>query len=304
MYGEDGAIDAVLMFGYEVTAEVMAKSKIMAIHAAHAKDLEEKVQQRTEDLRHAIEELQQMNKELVSFTYISSHDLQEPLRKIQTFSSRLLDTEYETLSEAGKEDFQRINNAARRMQTLIKELLIYSQTNIADRKFQQTDLDTLVREVLGEHAEVIKEKGVTVEVGSLCPARINAFQFRQVLHNLISNSLKFLRPGVPPLIRITCTTKSGKALQSDSAGMALQALSPEKNYCHFALSDNGIGFDPQYQERVFEIFQRLNSKSEYEGTGIGLAIVKKIVEHHYGIITASGEPGKGARFDIYLPAAA
>jgi signal transduction histidine kinase len=212
-------------------------------------------------------------------------------------------TEYETLTGSGKEDFQRINNAAGRMQALIKDLLAYSQTNVSERKFEHTELGALAREVIVEHGEAIEEKGATIDVGTLCPVQINPFQFRQVLHNLISNSLKFTRDGVAPVIQISCSTKSGKELQAGESGPALQALSPDKHYCHFTFSDNGIGFESQYNERILEIFQRLNSKHEYEGTGIGLAIVKKIVEHHYGIITASGILGQGARFDIYIPAA-
>jgi PAS domain S-box-containing protein len=240
-------------------------------------------------------ELEKLNKELQSFAYISSHDLQEPLRKIQTFASRIVDREYDTLSERGKDNLKRMQDAAKRMQTLIQDLLAYSRTNATDRKFESTDLNDIMNEVKEELTEELKEKNTTIETNELCHANIIPFQFRQLLNNLISNSLKFSNPENPPIIKIHSEIESGSKLNNEK-------LLPEKKYCHISVSDNGIGFEPQYSEKIFEVFQRLHGKEEYKGTGIGLSIVKKIVDNHDGIITATSELNEGATFDIYIPA--
>jgi signal transduction histidine kinase len=248
--------------------------------------LEQKVTERTF-------ELQKMNVELESFAYVASHDLQEPLRKIQTYSDRILDKELMNLSEGGKEYFRRLQSAANRMQTLINDLLDYSRTNNTSVQPEQTNLDELLQDVLNEYKDVIAAKEAVIENKGLVTIPVIPYQFRQVMQNLIGNSLKFSRPGVPPVLKISSEIKSGKDL--------LPVLSPDQKYSHFTFSDNGIGFDPQYRKRIFEMFQRLNGRSEYEGTGIGLAIVNKIVENHKGIITADSEPGQGSVFQIYIP---
>ncbi|MDP4251375.1 MAG: chemotaxis protein CheB [Bacteroidota bacterium] len=302
MYDEHEKIYSILVFGYEVTELVNAKNKYQEGQQLHAKELEEKVQQRTLDLSEANAELQQkneelrrMNKELESFTYVSSHDLQEPLRKIQTFASLILEKENAVLSDKGKDHFHRMLDAADRMQILIKDLLTYSHTKILDRKFEKTDLNKLVQEVLIELGETIQRKAAILKVDSLCEANINPSQFLQMMHNLIGNALKFAKPGIPPHIIIKSKIAEGSQFKNLS-------LSPKTKYCHLSVSDNGIGFDPQYKEQIFEVFQRLHGKNEYPGTGIGLAIVRKIVENHNGLITASGELNRGATFDIYIPA--
>jgi PAS domain S-box-containing protein len=239
-------------------------------------------------------ELQKLNKELQSFAYISSHDLQEPLRKIQTFATRILEQEHQNLSNAGKEQFQRMQVAARRMQTLIDDLLAYTRANLTDDTFKKTDLKRIIDEVKEDLKEDLVEKRATIDSTELCDASVIPFQFRQLMHNLIGNSLKFSSPGQPPHIKIRSEIERGTKL--DGAG-----LEPQATYCHISVSDNGIGFEPQYREKIFEVFQRLHPKATYNGTGIGLAIVKKIVENHRGIITANSKPNKGATFDIYLP---
>ncbi|MEO6040225.1 MAG: PAS domain-containing protein, partial [Saprospiraceae bacterium] len=259
-----------------------------------ASELERQVQERTGQLEQKNKELQQMNIELESIAYVSSHDLQEPLRKIQTFAARLLEKEQPNLSEVGKDYFRRMSDAANRMQTLIQDLLDYSRTNTAERVFKKTPLQDLVAEAKRDFREAIAEKHAVIEVGKMCAANIIPFQFRQLLHNLIGNALKFSIPGHPPCIKIDSEIVAGSQL-------AMASLSPDLSYCHLSISDNGIGFDPQYKDRIFEVFQRLHGKSEYKGTGIGLAIVKKIVENHNGVITATSELGHGATFDIYLP---
>ncbi len=141
----------------------------------------------------------------------------------------------------------------------------------------------------------MKEKHATIEANQLCDADIIPFQFRQLMHNLIGNSLKFSNPEKPPHIQIKSEIANGLKFSNEK-------LLPQKKYCHISFSDNGIGFEQQYSEKIFEVFQRLHGKNEYIGTGIGLSIVKKILENHHGIITAKGELNKGATFDIYIPA--
>lgn len=240
-------------------------------------------------------ELSKANKELLAFTYVSSHDLQEPLRKIQTFVTIILDTENENLSETGRNYFKRMQLAAEKMQQLIDDLLAFSRINTTELKFEKTDLHIILEEVKTELKEIIHVKNAIIEATVLCPANIIAFQFRQLLYNLISNALKFSNPGVPPHIIVRSAIKKGSQLN-------IEKMAPDKNYCHITVTDNGIGFEPRFSERIFEVFQKLHGKEVYAGTGIGLAIVKKIVENHNGIITATSELNHGARFDIYIPA--
>jgi len=264
--------------------------------------LEKAVEERTKELaqtnktlREKNYELEKMNKELETLTYISSHDLQEPLRKIQTFVNLISKEEQKDLSDTGKDHFRRIQEITSRMQTLMEDLLDYSRTNTAERKFEKTNLKMFMDDVIKDFAELISEKKAKVEVTNLCEANIIPFQFRQLMHNLISNSLKFSNPKKRVHITIKSKIVKGNKLINEM-------LSSKINYCHITVSDNGIGFDNQYKDRIFEVFQRLHSQEEYVGTGIGLAIVKRIVENHNGIITASGKLNKGARFDIYIPA--
>ena len=240
-------------------------------------------------------ELSIANKELLAFTYISSHDLQEPLRKIQTFVTIILENENENLSDKGKYNFQRMQLAAGRMQQLIDDLLAFSRINTTDHKFEKTDLNFIIEEVKNELRDTIQEKHATIEATEICDVNIIPFQFRQLMYNLISNALKFSKPDIPSHIIIKSNIVKGSELDSPD-------FSPEKKYCHITVTDNGIGFEPHFSERIFGVFQKLHSKEVYEGTGIGLAIVKKIVENHKGHITATGELNKGAAFDIYIPA--
>lgn len=256
--------------------------------------LEKEVQERTAQLELKNKDLINMNIELQSFAYISSHDLQEPLRKIQTFASRLSDLDDQNISANAKTYLSRIEFAAKRMQTLIQDLLEYSRTNSAERIFIKSNLDDIADEIKSDFAERIEEKNAQLIFHPLGEATIIPFQFRQLLHNLVGNALKFSRKGIAPEIEIKAKRIKGNSIKHD-------INYPDKMYYHLKISDNGIGFDAEYKERIFQVFQRLNTESEYAGTGIGLAIVKKIVENHKGMITASGEKDKGATFDIYIP---
>ena len=296
MYDEDRNIFSILVFGYEVTEQVIAKNKNLEDEQLRAKELEEKVQERTIELIKANDDLKKMNEKLESFTYVTSHDLQEPLRKIQTFGARLLDVEQDVLSDKSKEYFKRIMNAANRMQTLINDLLSYATIGIKDQHSESTNLNKIVAEVQDDLMESIAEKSVKIEVGALGEAAINPFHFRQIMTNLIANAIKFSITDKQPHIIINSKIIAGKDLQGIN-------LLSNKNYLHISISDNGIGFNPEYKEKIFDVFQRLHSRQEYAGTGIGLSIVKKIVENYNGVIAANSVQGEGTTFNIYLPAA-
>ena len=199
------------------------------------------------------------------------------------------------MSEGGKDKFRRMGNAANRMQTLIDDLLAYSRTNTQERKFEKADLNTIVDEIKDDLKEELQQKHATIENDEMCEAKIIPFQFRQLLLNLLNNSLKFSNPKETPQIKIESEIAEGIKFNNSK-------LAKDVKYCHIRVSDNGIGFEQQYSEKIFEVFQRLNGKHEYAGTGIGLSIVKRIVENHQGVITAKGELHKGATFDIYIPA--
>jgi PAS domain S-box-containing protein len=246
------------------------------------------------ELQRKNKELEAMNQELASFAYVSSHDLQEPLRKIQTFASRILETENENLSERGKDYFMRMQNAALRMQNLIEDLLAYSRTNTAEKVFERTDLNEILNEVRTELKEVIEEKNAIVTSDPLPTLDIVPFQVHQLLTNVISNALKFSRQGVQPEINITTEVVKGKDIDDTH-------VISTKDYQHIAITDNGIGFEPEHSKRIFEVFQRLHGRNEYSGTGIGLAICKKIMDNHNGIINAESELDKGATFNLYFP---
>jgi signal transduction histidine kinase len=258
------------------------------------KQLEKQVQDRTKELAQNVIDLDKMNKELQSFAYISSHDLQEPLRKIQTFVTRILEKEYQNLSETGKDYFNRMKNAAERMQTLIDDLLAYSRTHTIEKDYKIINVGDIIDDIVKDLKEEIDHKEAIIDRGKMCDISIIPFQFRQLFYNLISNSLKFARANTPSRISIKSESVEGKKLNFAN-------VNKEISYCHITFQDNGIGFEAEYNEKIFELFQRLHGRKDYEGTGIGLAIVKKIVENHKGIITANGEEGKGATFDIYIP---
>ncbi|QSB28677.1 ATP-binding protein [Flavobacterium sp. CLA17] len=239
--------------------------------------------------------LEKMNSELEAFNYISSHDLQEPLRKIQLFTDIIEKEEADNLSEKGKHAFDKIRISAFRMQNLINDLLIYSKTKFDERKFESKDLNTIANDVIEDLSEEVQNKNIHFEIGNLGRLAVIEFQFRQLLYNLISNSIKFSDPNRELIIKITAKTIHG--LDSD-----YEKLLPDTKYCNITIEDNGIGFDPAYTEKIFGLFQALHTKPT-KSTGIGLTIVKRIVENHKGFIKAEGAINKGAVFNIYIPVA-
>ena len=186
-----------------------------------------------------------------------------------------------------------MRSSARKMQTLIEDLLAYSRITTSTHSFETTDITSIIEEVKEDFKERIKELNATIEVIGIGSISMIPFQFRQLISNLIGNALKFSKPGIEPHIIIKTEFGSGSTFRI--------GLAPGKKYCHLSVGDNGIGFENQYKSKIFEVFQRLHGKNEYDGSGIGLSIVQKIVEMHRGIITVDSAPNIGTTFDIYLP---
>lgn len=239
-------------------------------------------------------ELELSNKELASFNQIASHDLQEPLRIIQTFISLIEEKELSTLSDLGKNYFERINSSVGRMRKLIDDLLLFSRTNKNDKIFVESDLNLLLKNTLRELSEEIYDKNVHLEIAPLPVLKVIPFQIDQLFKNLISNSLKYKKQNGDPIIKIECE----KVLARNTP--ILNIVSDSAFY-KITFTDNGLGFEQQYAEQIFTIFKRLHTSDQYPGTGIGLSICKKIVENHSGFIYAEGKPGIGAIFTIFLP---
>jgi light-regulated signal transduction histidine kinase (bacteriophytochrome) len=226
-------------------------------------------------------ELQRSNSELQDFASVASHDLQEPLRKIQSFADELKINIGHCIEAEDLDTLERMIAAARRMRNLINDLLTFSRITTMAKPFMPVDLNSLLKEVLSDLEVRTRDSGGQIEAGHLPTIDADPLQMRQLLQNLIGNGLKFHRAGVAPIIKISGT--NGGA------------------HCHLTIADNGIGFDEKYLDRIFTIFQRLHGRNEYEGTGIGLAICRKIVERHGGELTARSAVGEGATFIITLP---
>ncbi|OQP58117.1 hypothetical protein A3860_07255 [Niastella vici] len=247
-----------------------------------------------EQLEQKNRELERSNTELSSFSYVASHDLQEPLRKIQAFGNLIQTRDAANLSEISKDYFDRMVKAAIRMQNLIDSLLEFSRTTTARRNFEPTDLNELLDEVKKEMAHRIEETKAVIIAAHLPNLSIIPFQFRQLLSNLISNSLKYAKSDTTPVIEISATYIKAGSLHD-------KAAIPEKDYYKFSVADNGIGFEQEYAEKIFDLFQRLHGRNEYSGSGIGLAICKKIIENHNGFMRAEGSPNGGATFYFFIP---
>jgi PAS domain S-box-containing protein len=255
---------------------------------------EDKLQMYADELLQKNKELERSNSELSSFSYVASHDLQEPLRKIQGFGNLILNSEISKLSETGKDYFNRMIKAASRMQNLIDSLLEFSRTTTEARNFEEVDLNELLEEVKKDMRERIESSGAVIQSQKLPALSVIPFQFRQLLSNLVSNALKYARKDVKPVINILAKCIPAEEINDPHAVASV-------NYYQFIIRDNGIGFEEEYGEKIFELFQRLHGKNEYGGSGIGLAICKKIVENHSGWIKAESEPGAGSSFIFYIP---
>ncbi|QIN79664.1 PAS domain S-box protein [Rubrobacter marinus] len=241
-----------------------------------------------EELKSYARKLARSNRELQDFAYVASHDLQEPLRKVRTFGDRLR-TKYAAVLDGRALDYlDRMEGATARMQALIDDLLVLSRVTTRARPFAPVDLGGVAREVLSDLEARIEQAGGRVEVGELPVVEADRMQMRQLFQNLVSNALKFHRPGEPPLVRV----RGSLVDERDERGAAL---------CRLVVEDEGIGFEEEHAERIFAPFERLHGRGSYEGTGMGLAICRKVVERHGGKITATGNPERGAAFVVTLP---
>lgn len=248
-------------------------------------------------LEEKINELNISNKDLEQFAYVASHDLQEPLRKIRAFGDRLQTKFSKEINAEGKDYIERMQNAAVRMQTLIDDLLTFSRATRDSKEFVSVAIKDVCLKSIQDLDFQIERTGATVNLNVSGQVQGNAFQLGQVVHNILSNSLKFIKPHVTPIINISTTVLLGKNIPSSVA-------LPNQYYCVIEITDNGIGFDEAYASKIFDLFQRLHARVDYNGTGIGLAICKKIIERHYGFIFANSKEGEGASFVIAIPAKA
>ncbi|WP_207491804.1 PAS domain-containing sensor histidine kinase [Aridibaculum aurantiacum] len=259
------------------------------------KQVAEKLDMLNKSLEEKNQELEKSNNELVSFSYVASHDLQEPLRKIRTFSERLMEKEMNNLSDSGKDYLMRMEGASRRMQNLIHDLLTLSRTNTSPKDFELHDLNLVLKDVQANLKELIEETGTIITSEALPQAKIIRVQFKQMLENLLLNSIKYRKAGEQPQIAISYK-------EVPASAVPLAHYQNNNSFFCISVKDNGIGFEQEYAEKIFEVFQRLHGKHEYSGTGIGLAICRKTMQNHNGFISAVGEPGIGATFNIFLPA--
>jgi light-regulated signal transduction histidine kinase (bacteriophytochrome) len=251
-------------------------------------------QRAEEKIAHQAEELTRSNAELERFAYVASHDLQEPLRKITAFGDRLKTKAGDCLDDAARDYLERMQNAATRMQVLINDLLTYARVTTRAQAFVSTNLGDVVREVLTDLEVTLEETGAAVTVGDLPTLQADPVQMRQLFQNLLGNALKFRREGVQPVLAITADV-----LVPESPDIPEHESG--RRYCQILVTDNGIGFEEKFTERVFDVFQRLHSREEYPGTGIGLAICRKIVDRHGGTLTARSTAGEGSTFILTLP---
>jgi signal transduction histidine kinase len=254
------------------------------------KKSEVKLRASEDKLRQFTAQLERSNRELQDFAYVASHDLQEPLRKITVFGERLKERNVEKFDPESLDYLDRMQKATGRMQTLINDLLSFSRVTTQAKPFTRVNLAEVaagVMEDLEGRIEMVKGR---VELGALPVIDAEPLQIRQLLQNLIGNALKFRRPEEPPVVKV-------------EAQLLPDPLAPEKQLCRLTVSDNCIGFDEKYVDRIFNVFQRLHTRNEYEGTGMGLAIVRKIALYHGGDITAKSKPGEGSTFIMTIPAA-
>jgi signal transduction histidine kinase len=273
---------------------VINKSLENEIH--ERKVSEEKVVELNRQLLESVQRLETVNKELDRFAFMSSHDLQEPLRKIRIYSDFLFVKRKEILDEEAIKYVQRIQNSAERMQNLIKDILEFSKISNSSGNLVKTDLNKLVQEVLYDVQDTINAKKAQIIVGDLPQLDVIPGLFRPLISNLIGNALKYSKKDIAPVINIY----SEVSIDIDKKVSSANNLSPTK-FCRIFIRDNGIGFDQRYAEQIFDMFKRLHGNSEYEGTGIGLALCKRIIEKHNGFISALSQDNYGTTFIISLP---
>ncbi|GAB2589667.1 sensor histidine kinase [Spirosoma areae] len=266
--------------------------RLLEQELARRQQTEDQLRSYEDQLKSQIRQLESSNEELERFAFVASHDLQEPLRKIQSFANLITDR-YGNLFDADSTMFMgKISGSAERMSKLIKDLLNFSRISSHRESFKLVELGGIIRRILDDQELRIKGLDVQVEVGSMPAIEAVASQMDHLFTNLISNALKFTRPGVQPLLRIQAQMVDGSRYGG---------LNASQSYAEIRVEDNGIGFDEKYTEHIFKVFQRLHGKSTFEGTGIGLAICKRVVMSHHGYITAHSQPNQGTTFVVVLP---
>ena len=273
--------------------KLIAINKNLENEIRERKISEQKVHELNSQLLQNIAQLEDANKELDRFAFMASHDLQEPLRKIRTFSDLLYMRYNDNLDENGKMHIHRIKTAAERMQLLIQDILTFSKMSLDKMDYVNSDLNLIIKEVLSDLQETAQKENATITIGSLPTLPVNPVLIRPLFSNLISNAIKYRKPDVKPVINIFTENEVD---EENKNGNDLN-----KKYCRIYVQDNGIGFDQKYAEQIFGMFQRLHSNKDIEGTGIGLALCKKIVDEHKGFISARGEINKGSTFVVSLP---
>lgn len=289
---------SVLIDLYKKNIQLIAQEKkLVAINKSLELEIqermasEEKVRQLNRQLLENIASLESANKDLDRFAFMASHDLQEPLRKIRTFSDRLYVKYKDGLDDDGRANLIRIQKASERMQNLITDILTFSKISSEKIEFITCDLNKVVSEVITDMDEEVRAKEAKINVSPLPVLQVNPGLIKPLFQNLIGNALKYCKKDMAPLV----TIKADVGLKNLTKG------SDTRNYCRIFVEDNGIGFDQRYAEEIFGMFKRLHRNSEFEGTGIGLALCKKIVEQHNGFISARSKVGEGSTFIISLP---
>ncbi|MEO6287813.1 MAG: PAS domain-containing protein [Dyadobacter sp.] len=293
-----GEIYAILDMAVDVTDQVISRQDLEKSEERYrqlASELERRVQQRTEELHSANQELVNSNNNLQQFAYAASHDMQEPLRKIQAFSSRLQTVYTKELDENGVFMLNRIQDASKRMSMMIDDLLAYSRLTTRETEFKPVALSDIVTNVVADLEIAIQEQNTEISVQPLPVVWGNPLQLTQLMQNLLSNAIKYKHQDKLSKIKISATDADAEVIST------LPKLLPDHTYICLEVFDNGIGFDEIYLDRIFQMFQRLHGRGEFSGSGIGLALCKKVVQNHHGYITARSSPGKGSVFIVYLP---
>lgn len=291
----NGRVMGASKIARDITAQKAAEKLIKENEERFKEKLEKEVEQRTAELQKSNEELGRSNHELEQYAYIASHDLQEPLRKIQTFAELLKLNQHDP--EAVDSYYHKINQSARRMSSLIKDVLNYSKVSRSGNTLVDVDLTQVLQDVKSDFELLIEQKDARIEMGQLPVVKGDAQQLRQLFANLVSNSLKFSEE--QPVVQVTSSI-----IQLPPGEPTGDNHLPPGKYAEVRFADNGIGFEQKYADQVFVVFKRLNNRHLYSGTGIGLAVCKRIVQKHGGSIRVTSTPGKGTQFTILLPASA
>lgn len=300
LFDKNQNVYAILEMTADVTERVNALASLQESEQRYrelANDLEKNVQARTLELDVLNKELQKSNESLEEFAYAASHDLQEPLRKVQAFGTRLQAKCYDQLNDEGRFLLNRMQDASRRMAKMIDDLLAFSRLKATHTSFGHVDLEEVVRAVVSDMEISIQEKNAVININLPVFIWGDASQLTQLFLNLLSNALKYQPSGQAPYVDIAATLIDPSEISS------LATILPDHPYVKITVQDNGIGFDQKHVQRIFHMFQRLHGANQYSGSGIGLALCNKVVQNHYGLLTAESEPDKGSCFIVYLPAA-